>query len=402
MKKFKRIIILIILFILVLICILFVFNNSIKNIRLKNKTIQLVNYIYTLNSGEYYYKNGVLYDSKSSVVATAYYIDGEGSIVKDKYNNISLSIALDGRCVYKTSLGKVIAENNCDNEYNLSPVINKNNSQITFKFNNTISEYMISNKDDFSGKWIKLNKNILVINLYEEGEYYIWFRDSNGNLSETVTFDINCLPAEDAPYDEGILYCTGSTLNIDNDKWIVIEDKDKLITLMRYESLDNKLNHSEEENYKWSTSLINKYLNEEYINTLSDDIKNKLVNVDICDDASGTEGCDSNDGCGGYKKETIEKYFAACFANGCNAVINKYKWTCSTYTKSKVRIISYDEYGYLYDNIKDKELIYGSYWMINSYRVNNGGMSVTNNAEVFINEKVTNKLDVKPVITLKR
>lgn len=386
MKKIKVIIALIVLFVISLISIVLIFNNNIKNIKLINKTNDLINYINKLNYGDYYYKNGVLYDDKSNILTSKFYFDGEGNIHKDMYNNIKLSLNLGDRCIQKSSLGNVEVKSKCIKETSFSPVINRNNSQITFNFNNIIDEYKYSNKDDFKGNWIKLDSDILILNLYEEGTHYIWFKDKSGNISDTISFDISCFSTEESEYDKNILYCSGSVLIIDGSEWIVVEDRDNYTTFMRLKSLDTKLSHTKNETYKWSTSLINKYLNEEYIYKLSNDLRNKLIDVEICDDSSGTTGCDSGDGCGGYKKETIEKY----------------KWNCNKYTKSKIRVISYEEYSYLYDKSDNKENIYGNYWMINSYKDSSKTMSVTYNGQVYVNENSTSLLDIKPVITIKK
>lgn len=386
MKKNKIIIILLVIFVISLISIVLVFSNNITNIKLVNKAKDLANYINKIDYGSYYYKQGVLYDDKSNILTSEFYFNGEGNIYKDKYNNIKISLNLSDRCIQKTSLGNIEIKRKCSKESDLSPIINRNNSQITFKFNNEIYEYKYSNKDDFKGDWIKLNSNILVLNLYEEGTHYIWFKDKDGNVSGTISFDVSCFLNEGSEYDKNILYCTGSILNIDGSEWIVVEDKDNYTTLMRLESLDIKLSHTKDETYKWSTSLINKYLNEEYIYKLNNDLRNKLIEVNICDDSSGTLGCDSGDGCGGYKKEAVEKY----------------NWSCDKYTKSKIRIISYDEYSYLYDNLNDKEKIYGNYWMINTYKDSLKAMSVTYNGQVYVNENTTSLLEVKPLITINK
>lgn len=387
MKKIKSIILLIGLFLIALISVLFVFSNNIKNIKLRNKTKEIINYVYKLDSNEYYYKYGVLYDLNNNIITTDYYIDGVGKFIKDDYGNVEASLTLEDRCIYKTYLGKVKVDTECNYIKDIKPVISKNNSQISFKFDYEIVSYKLSRQRDYSGDFIKLNSNSLILNLYDQGVYYIWFKDSYGNLSSSIEFNINCLNAQNSEYYKGMLYCAGSTLTIDDYTWIVVSDINEEITLMRLESLDNSMSHTKGNNeYRWSKSLINEYLNSKYINTLSDDLKDSLVSIKICDDESGNNGCDSNDGCGGYKKSTIEEY----------------EWSCEKYTTSKVRLISYDEYSNLYDRLSDKSLIYGNYWTINSYKINKTGISITNNGEVFVNEDTVNELEVKPVITLKR
>lgn len=387
MKNIKNLILIIAIFIITVICILFVFTNNIKNIRFKNKVIDLVNYLYTLPSDEYYYKNGALYDSNNTIISIDYYINAEGNLIKDKYNNIKLTLKNKDRCAYKTPLGKVKVNTKCTDINIEKPEIVHNNSQVSFKYNEKIHSYLISKEDNLKGNWIKVNNTALILNLFEEGKYYIWFKNSKGALSETIEFEIKCLLAEHIKYNKDILYCTNSIIMIEDEEWIVIEDKNKELTIMKLDSLDTKLSHTENNNnYKWSASLINKYLNNTYINTLNDNLKINLKEVEICNSPSGTSGCDSKDGCGGYKKETIEKY----------------NWKCDSYTKSKIRIISYDEYAKLYDTILDKTLLEDNYWMINSYKETSKAASIMYNGEIQIDTQTNTKLNIKPVITLLR
>src|SRR5574344_1325962 len=99
MKKIKSIILLIGLFLIALISVLFVFSNNIKNIKLRNKTKEIINYVYKLDSNEYYYKYGVLYDLNNNIITTDYYIDGVGKCIKDDYGNVEVSLTLEDRCI---------------------------------------------------------------------------------------------------------------------------------------------------------------------------------------------------------------------------------------------------------------------------------------------------------------
>ena len=101
--------------------------------------------------------------------------------------------------------------------------------------------------------------------------------------------------------------------------------------------------------YKWSNSYINYYLNNVYIKTLSSELSSKIKEDAICDDFINV-GCTDNEGCGGYTEEEITK--------------NNY--TCNNYSKSKIRIISYNEYVKLYDSVKNKSILKGNYWIINN------------------------------------
>ena len=80
---------------------------------------------------------------------------------------------------------------------------------------------------------------------------------------------------------------------------------------------------------------------------------------------------------------------------------NKYNYSCKNYTKSKIRIISYDEYNRAYKLIDDKDCIRGNYYAINSYEKDKG-TSVQYSDEFYILEDLTNKLDIRPVISISK
>lgn len=79
--------------------------------------------------------------------------------------------------------------------------------------------------------------------------------------------------------------------------------------------------------------------------------------------------------------------------------IESNKWSCSSYTKSKIRIINYYEYSLLANKYSDMSLFKGSYWM--SDISNDKGYSVSN-TDVYIYEDYNNKLDIRPIITIKK
>jgi recombinational DNA repair protein RecR len=134
--------------------------------------------------------------------------------------------------------------------------------------------------------------------------------------------------------------------------------------------------------YKWSLSIVKNYLNNEFINELSDDTRSKLVPKLICDVYEDT-GCDEDKGCGGYLKEDIEKS----------------KYECEKYSSSLIRVITYEEYNDIYNNIEDMKDFVGNYWILNAYG-KNVASTVEEKGNVFILEKPTNKKQVRPVITI--
>ncbi len=387
MKKFKKYIIIICLFVIVMVGILIFFIFRYDRIHLLNKGKDLVNYVYNLDNGLYKYKYGVL-DNNGNIIETNYFIDGTGEIEKDKYGNVRLYIESKEYCIYKTYLGKInVIKDKCNDFKDLEVRLSKNNTIISFDFNNKVSSYMISNNDDFNGKWNDISNNNLILKYYNNGKKYIWFRDNEGNISNVISFDIECLNTSKSNYDKYIFYCNGSTVYINSSEWIVLSNNEKEITLMKYLPLSEKLSHcssndstfcSEGNKYKWSNSYINYYLNNDYINSFKD---YDLVSYDICDDIDN-KSCDG-EYCGGYTREEIESN----------------KWSCSIYTKSKIRIINYYEFSVLANKYSDMSLFKGSYWM--SDISNDKGYSVSN-ADVYIYEDYNNKLDIRPIITIKK
>ena len=121
-----------------------------------------------------------------------------------------------------------------------------------------------------------------------------------------------------------------------------------------------------------------------YIKTLSSELSSKIKNDAICDDFINV-GCDDNEGCGGYTEDEITK--------------NNY--TCNNYSKSKIRIISYNEYVKLYDSVKNKSILKGNYWIINN-GIEEFGSSVLYSGNVYVKENFVNKLDIKPVFTISK
>lgn len=375
------------IFIMVLCGILFFFGDNFKKIGIKSKVIDIVKEISNYNEGSYYYKNGVIYDSDNNIKNTDYYIEMQGNFNRDKYGNVEVNISNNEYLVCKPYLGEINVSNEC-NLKSIEAYLTKNNSLISFTFNNKITSYYMNNEESLSGNFIDVSyEDVLVIGFDRIDNYYIWFKDEYGNISKPLNFDVNCFMGEGSIYNNKTLYCNGSTIIIEDEQWAVISDENKELNIIKVLPLENKLSHYEvETEYRWSTSQINNYLNNGYYNILPSVIKDNLISKEICDSVSGKEGCDSEDGCGGYKKETIEKH----------------NWECESYTNSKVRLISYEEYSSLYKNIYDKKLLSDNFWTMNSSNNSSSALSILDNGEVYVLEESKNKLNIRPVVTISK
>ena len=397
MKQKRKVFIVIIIFIVLMGVVLIFFMNKYSNINIINKANSLLSDLYSLKEGNYKLKDGIIVSNSGSVISKKYYFDGNGNINIDKYGNVRFNINYSDKCVSKTSVGSVkLNKGNCNKYTNFVVNIIRNNSKISFTSNKNNLSYKLSYNDDFKGKWVKFDTENLILNQYREGKNYIWFKDSDGNISDVIEFEVDCLDTKKANYNKKVFYCSGSTVVLDNYEWIVIEDNNRSTKLMKYLPIDEKMSHCTSEYseycyyskstnnvYTWENSYINYYLNNIFIEKLSDEVKNNLEEIEICNEYDNYT-CD-NESCGGYSKEEIE--------------YNNY--TCNNYIKSKIKIISFDEYNYVYGRSKDKKVINGNYWAINSY-TNDKGSSVQYNYDFYILEDLNNKLDIKPVIVIRK
>lgn len=396
MKKRNKYFIVILLFIISLFIIVLLFINKYSNILDTNKTKDLLEFLYTLKEGNYQYKEGYILTENNSLVQDKKYLSGNGNIHIDKYGNVEFYINYNNKCSYKNLEGNITSKNDSCNSFNkLDIKVAKNNNQISFISNTKNLEYKISNKDDFKGEWVKKEySDNFILNYYKKGTHYIWFKSEDGVLSDAIQFNIECLNTRKAQYDSNVLYCNGSTIILDNIEWVVIDINEKDITLMKYLPIKDNLYHCTNENseycfyaqneikeFKWSNSYINYYLNNIYIDMLSDSLKNRLITKYICDEYE-LYNCEG-ESCGGNTKE----------------IINDNNWVCTNYTPSKIRLISYYEFNNIVSNSKNIETLNGNYWTINSFTKNYGSV-VQNNYEFYILEDLNNKLNVKPVITI--
>lgn len=397
MKQKRKYLVVLLLFIILMSLVLVFFMKKYEEINIINKSKELLTDLYDIKEGDYKLKDGILVSSNGSVINKKYYFNGNGIINIDKYGNVKFKINYKNKCINKNPIEKIkLINNKCDDFYSFKVDIVKNNSKISFISKEKDLSYKISYNDDFKGKWNDIGTDNLLLKYYREGKNYIWFKNKDGNLSEKIEFEVECLDTKKAKYNKDVFYCSGSTVIVDNIEWVVIEDSTIYTKLMKYLPIDDKLSHCfdiESEYcfytknnrlpYKWSNSYINYYLNNIFINKLSDGTLSHLVNNSICNDFEN-HLCD-NEICGGYSKEEIE------YNN----------FVCNSYVDSKIKLISYDEFNYVYSRTKDKKVINGNYWAINTY-TNDKGSSIQYNYDYYILEDLINKLDIKPVIILSK
>ena len=397
MGKVKKYIIVFVIFVLLMCFILVYFMFRKENNKLLNDGRDLLAYINTLDAGEYELKDGVVYTSSGSVTSDQYFFNGNGNILKDDFENVSFKINYNKNCVYKNPLGHVSVSNKCPDDVNITVEIVRNNDTVSFVSNIENLSYKLSKEEDFSGNWEASSGKNVILSSYNSGVNYIWFKDEEGHLSDAYKFNVECLESNGDPYDPETFYCKGAKVTIDDKKWLILNSKSDSATLMLADSLLDRLpmcttevskycfyTNNMDNSYKWSLSKVKDYLNNEFINELSSETRSKLVPNQICDVYSDT-GCDEDKGCGGYLKEDI--------------VRKKYK--CDKYTSSLIRVITYEEYNDMYNNVKDMSKFKGNYWIMNAYG-KNVASTVEEKGNVFVLENPTNKKEVRPVITISK
>ena len=384
MKKSYKYIIVILLFILIMVGIIFYFKERYNKIIYKNSANHLLKEVYNLEMGDYIFDHGYIIDSEGNKINDVKYFDGNGNINKDKYGNVKFFINTNDYCLYKTSLGKIkVSEHKCTSYGKIELEQTSNNSVVSF-ISNKYLYYKVSSHDDLKGDWV-YGGNDIVIKSFNEGDNYIWFKDTEGRLSDVIKFNMSCIYTDGNKFDENIYYCTGSSIEIDGTDWLVVDMSNDEITLMSRYSIGSMPLITTETNkdYKWSDSNIYFQLNNNYIDKIPQSIKDRIIEKSICNDYT-LQGCKNNEGCGGYLKE----------------IINENNWHCSNYVNSKVRLLSYDEYNKIYTSPHRNNFM-SEYWIINTFEKNKGSV-IQSNGEVYIMEELTSSINVKPVITISR
>ena len=395
-RNVNKYLIVLICFIIVMSLALVFFMFRLKNISLRNDANHLLKDLYRMDSGTYSLKDGILYQNEYKVASPAYFL-ASGDIEIDKYKNVRFNLSYDGKCISKTYEGTIdLKKGNCNSFKTINVKINKNNNKISFISDTKNLEYKISYEDDYVGEWIKEDyKDNIVLKSYNDGVNYIWFKDSKGNISDTLSFKIDCLNTTKATYDNKVFYCSGSTVKLDNMDFVVVKDTATTITLMKFLPIENKMSHcvnddnkycnlqnDNKNTYNWKNSYINYYLNNEFINNLSNETIKSLVDNKICIDTNSK--CD-DELCIGRSREEIKR--------------RNYK--CDKYTISKIKIISYDEFNYVYSKAENRDVLNGNYWSINSFTLDKG-TSIQYDLSFYIYEELANKKDIKPVIILNK
>ena len=371
------------------------FMDRFDNLDARNKTNSLLKDLYELDEGIYSLKDGILYQNDYKV-SNKTYVKADGDINIDKYNNVRLSLSYKDRCIFKTYMGKIEIEKRvCDGFKDIDVTINRNNNKISFVSDVKNLDYKLSSSDDFKGEWISEDyKDNIVLRKYNEGKNYIWFKDSEGNLSNVYEFEVECFRSTKSKYDNSVFYCSGSTVKVDNIDFVVVKDTNISTTLMKYLP-DIKINQcyssnniycyyekNDKNTYNWENSYINYYLNNEFLSKLSSKTRELLDDSEICIDEDSV--CD-DESCIGRTKEEI--------------VSNEY--ICNKYTSSKLRLITYDEFNYVYGRASNKDVLNGNYWALNSF-YKDYGSSIQYNLDFYVYENLTNELDIKPVIVLRK
>ncbi len=395
-KNTNSYIVLLICFILVMVFTLIYFMYENENIDIKNNASNLLKDLYNIDSGKYSMKDGIIYSGEYKMGIKSH-LKASGDIQIDKYHNVRFNLKYQNKCISKTYEGNIKLKNAaCGIFKDIKVSINRNNNKISFISNRKGLDYKISTKDDYSGIWVHedYNDNI-VLKSYNEGTNYIWFKDSEGNISEAVTFEVDCLYTTRTVYDSNVFYCSGSTVRLDDIDYVVIKDSADRIKLMKFKGLDQEMpmcDKVESNNcfytnilkntYNWDNSYIKNYLNDRFYNNLSDNVKEKLLKESVCVDLDSK--C-NNELCIGYTKDEILYH----------------DYECNKYSDSFVRLISYDEFNYVYSKAKNKNVLNGYYYGMNSYSIDKGS-SIQYNLDYYVYEDLTKPLNVKPVLVLKK
>ena len=137
-----------------------------------------------------------------------------------------------------------------------------------------------------------------------------------------------------------------------------------------------------ENTYNWKNSYVNYYLNNVFIDKLSNETKDLLVDTKICIDENSK--CDE-ESCIGRSREEI----------------NRRHFKCDKYTSSKIKLISYEEFNYAYSKTQNEDALNGYYLSTNSF-YKDYGSSVQYDQSILVYEDLNKKLDIKPVIILSK
>lgn len=147
------------------------------------------------------------------------------------------------------------------------------------------------------------------------------------------------------------------------------------------------ISNTDYDSYAWDKSIINNYLNKEFI----EEIDKELKEVSVCTDRSAQTGCIDGDGCGGYL----------------NTEINDLGYFChNQFIASKVRLLTLVEYSKIVSDLEgmDTSWLYGNapFWTMNAWRKPIYAGSITEDKVFVVDTDTTKSLDVRPVIVVKK
>lgn len=269
--------------------------------------------------------------------------------------NFMKTVSLSYRNVTNLS-GKVTYGFEVINTSNLSGFINmiEENIPVGMSFNPNYKE----NQDWFSveGKvYYDALKNV-ILKPGEHKSFEIVLDIISDNVAKVFLNEVSIV--EMTPYEEKEIirpddeytvnnFEIGSGIEYAGIDWHVIDDDGINVTLLADETeVKSKMSHTATTNdiYKWSDSLINKYINTTWISSTSLD-SSVLVESEICDDASGLE---------------VNSYGGSLKIEG--------KCQSGIYNKYKVRLLTTREFENLLSTLNDVSFLVGTenYWTMNS------------------------------------
>lgn len=265
--------------------------------------------------------------------------------------------------------------------------------------------YAYNTKNEIPDNWYNANNKKefeTTLRIISQGRYYMWVKDEMGNISNTASFDLLCRSGKFNGIDETI-YCPYSRINAFGYNWHVLEDREGEITLFMDSGELKELSHCSTKesvlfcyyknkndygSYSWGKSLINEYLNKDFKDTLKDV---KYISSSVCNDEGGIKGCINNDGCGGYLSKDVNDLNNFCH---------------SQYISSDIRLLSLSEYNRILEDLGngDKSWLFGNkrYWTMNTWKYPYYVPSIDIDGSYIVDEKSTSKLDVRPVMVVKR
>ncbi len=231
---------------------------------------------------------------------------------------------------------------------------------------------------------------------------------NTASVAEVTEFNPTTKVIKENEYVNSDEYQVGDSLRYAGVNFHVIgavpNGNEQILTLLA-DSNQTSLNHLPSNGvYKWSNSIINNYINNEWIN-LHNINPSSLIPFNICDDASGLFNSNANGG--------------VVDANSCASNI---------YTTSNARLLTQAEFNTLINNLTDSSFLFnGDFWLMDAVYASNGDYNEygelnanydTSNLVKYVNSSsssvlpvqgtsgfdknvnVTSKLQVRPVIRI--